>query len=89
MKRPIFYGYVITGVATGIITLSWGAAYSFGLFLEPLINEFGWTKAAISGAYSVSLVLHGFLYIVAGRLNDRFGPKVVVGGWSYRGWLSI
>jgi MFS family permease len=78
LRTPFYYGYVITAVATLIITVCFGIVYSFGLFLEPLRAHFGWTKGAISGAYSLYFFIHGFLYIAAGRLNDRFGPRVVV-----------
>jgi len=56
----------------------WGANYTFGVFFKPVLTEFGWTRAATSGAYSLSLVLHGLLGIGAGRLTDRFGPRVVM-----------
>jgi MFS family permease len=58
--------------------ISWGAQYSFGVFFKPVLNEFGWTRAATSGAYSVSLVLMGICGIFAGRFNDRFGPRIVI-----------
>lgn len=55
-----------------------GAIYTFGVFFEPLQEEFGWTRAVTSGAFSMYMILHGALYIVTGRLNDRFGPRVVM-----------
>lgn len=58
----------------------WGAAYSFGVFFEPLLAEFGWTRAATTGAYSLSMILTGVLSLVAGRLTDKIGPRLVITG---------
>jgi MFS family permease len=58
--------------------ISLGIHYSFGVFLKPVLNEFGWTRAAISGAYSLNMLLAGGLGIVFGRLSDRFGPRIVL-----------
>jgi len=78
-KSPrFFYGYVVVLAAFLILAVVMGAAYSFGVFLKPLSAEFGWTRAAISGAFSLYMILHGFLYILAGKLNDRFGPRIVM-----------
>ena len=55
-----------------------GTLYSFGVFFKPLAAEFGWTRAVTAGAYSTCLFLTGLLYMVTGRLNDRFGPRVVI-----------
>jgi MFS family permease len=79
-KPRFFYGYVIVAVTLLIMLLAGGAQYSFGVFLNPLATEFGWSSAVISGAFSLYMVIHGALYIVTGRLNDRFGPRVVVTG---------
>ena len=56
----------------------WGTQYSFGVFFKPVLTEFGWTRAATSGAYSLNVILTGLFGIVAGRLSDRFGPRLVV-----------
>jgi len=58
----------------------WGTYYTFGVFFESLLAEYGWTRVVISGAYSLSLILSGLLSIVMGRINDQFGPRVVVTG---------
>jgi MFS family permease len=60
------------------MVVTWGTIYSFGVFFKPMLTDLGWTRAAISGAYSLTFVVNGFLGIFAGRLCDRFGPRVVV-----------
>ena len=78
-KKPrFFYGYVIVAVTFIIMIVLWGVFYSFGIFFESLVTEFGWTRAEISGAVSLSFLIIGFLGIVTGRLTDRFGPRVVM-----------
>ncbi len=77
-KDKIFYGYIVVAAALLITIIAHGAQYTFGIFFKPLLNEFGWTSAATSGAFSLYLVLWGFLSIFVGRLNDRFGPRIVM-----------
>lgn len=77
-KKPkFFYGYVIVSAAFVVMTLAFGINYSFGVFFEPLLAKFGWTRAVTSAAYSLCTLVAGFLGIFAGRLSDRFGPRVL------------
>ena len=78
MRPKFFYGYVVVALAFLIMVITGGTMYTFGVFFKPLADGFGWTSAATSGAFSLQMVLHGLFYIVTGRLNDRFGPRVVV-----------
>ncbi|MCX8126708.1 MAG: MFS transporter, partial [Dehalococcoidia bacterium] len=55
---------------------SWGAYYSFGVFFKPVLNEFGWTRAMVSAAFSMATIVIGLLAIVTGRMTDRFGPRI-------------
>lgn len=77
--RPrFFYGYIVAGAALFTMVITYGAYNSFGVFFGPLLSDFGWTRAAISGALSLSWIMQGALSIVMGRLTDRFGPRVVL-----------
>jgi MFS family permease len=77
--RPrFFYGYIVVGAALLIMAIMWGAYNSFGVFFEPVLTDFGSTRAIISGALSLSWIVQGLLGIVMGRLTDRFGPRVVL-----------
>ena len=78
LQPKFFYGYIIVVVAFLLMLMMWGAYYSFGIFFEPLLAEFGWTKAMTSGAFSLSFFLTGILGVFAGRLTDRFGPRIVL-----------
>ncbi len=55
-----------------------GAFVAYGVFFNSLANEFGWSRAVVSGASSVALFSSGFLAIFAGRLNDRYGPEKIM-----------
>ncbi len=77
-KSRFYYGYAVVLANFFIIMLTWGTAYCFGVFLKPMVAEFGWTIAMASGAYSVFFFDNGLLGIVAGRLTDRFGPRIVM-----------
>jgi MFS family permease len=77
-KPRFFYGYVVVAASFVIMIIAQGLFIVFGLFVNPLLAEFGWTRAAISGAYSLSTALSGVLGIAVGGLVDRFGPRIVV-----------
>lgn len=79
VARPrFFYGYIIVTAGLFMSIVMWGARASFGVFFAPVLNEFGWTRAATSGGFSLTWVLTGLLSIAVGRLNDKFGPRLIM-----------
>ena len=77
-KPAIFYGYVVVAATVVIFTVAWGTNRSFGVFLNPMLMEFGWSRATISGAFTLAMIVMGLAGFVAGRLTDRFDPRIVV-----------
>jgi MFS family permease len=72
------YGYIVVIAAFFIMVVSWATYNSFGIFFNPMLDEFGWSRGITSGAFSLSMFIYGILGIVVGALNDRLGPRVVL-----------
>ena len=78
MTRSSYYGYRIVAASFVIQIAGGGAIATYGIFFGHLQSEFGWSRAAISGASSVMILLMGAVSILCGRLNDRIGPRIVM-----------
>ena len=78
-KKPrIYYGYIVLAACFLIMTIVSGTQYSFGVFFKPMLDQFGWTRASTSAPFSLNLILLGLFSILAGKLGDRFGPRIVI-----------
>jgi MFS family permease len=55
-----------------------GIVYSFGVFLQPMTEDFPIGRAAISAFYSIASLLWYMLGPLTGHLNDRIGPRIMV-----------
>ncbi|MDD4859042.1 MAG: MFS transporter [Dehalococcoidales bacterium] len=74
----IFYGYIIVVASILIMFLIHGPASTFGVFFKSLQTEFGLSRTVLSGATALGSIMWGIMAIVAGKLTDRFGPKLVI-----------
>jgi len=73
-----FYGYIIAIAGLVIMMAMFSTRYAFGVFLKPVQSDFGWSRAMISGAFSLSMIMEGLVGIAMGVLNDKFGPRIVL-----------
>jgi MFS family permease len=73
------YGWVVVFASLVLLVGSFGTQLCFGVFLKPLIAEFGWTRAAASGAMSLAMGISGAIGVVMGRLTDRFDVRIPIG----------
>ncbi|MEY2860867.1 MAG: hypothetical protein RL392_1325 [Pseudomonadota bacterium] len=64
-----------------IVTLSMGIRHGFGLWLQPVTQERGWSRETFAFAIAIQNLVWGFSGIFAGMLADRFGAfKVILVG---------
>ena len=62
-------------VAGGMsMNLALGSLYAWSVFVAPLEKEFGWKRAQTSNVFTIAVVVFALTFIVAGRLQDKFGP---------------
>src|SRR5437660_12296584 len=62
-------------VAGGLMmNLALGSLYAWSVFVAPLEKEFGWKRADTSMVFTYAVVVFAISFIVAGRLQDRYGP---------------
>ena len=77
-KVQLYYGYVIVAIAFIIHLVSFSISDSYGVLINPWLDDFGWSRAIISGAYSLSFVLMGTLAIIIGIVTDKYGPRLAL-----------
>jgi MFS family permease len=77
-RTPLHYGWIVAG--TTFVTLLCAAAVRAtpSILIVPLEEAFGWTRATISAAISINLLLYGLMGPFSAALMDRFGIRRVV-----------
>jgi MFS transporter, OFA family, oxalate/formate antiporter len=69
---------VIVGGAFSALLVAYGSQYAFGVFFAALLDEFGWSRAQLAGAFSLYTLVYCVAAFPAGRLTDRWGPRPVI-----------
>ena len=71
-------------------TASYGVlSYAFAVFVIPMSAEMGWSKATITGAFSLAQLVAGVTAIPLGRWIDRHGARGVMTCGAILGALSL
>ena len=77
----------ILGIITIAVYGSW--YYSFGVLLDPIIEDTGWSEPAVAAVFGSSALIAGFGSLFGGWLLDRIGSRLVftlaavVGGLAF------
>ena len=72
---------LIVGTSFLVQAVYVGVLFTFGILFLEFEKTFGWSRATISGAFSVFLIVTGSIGVVMGKLNDHFGPqKIMIAG---------
>jgi MFS family permease len=62
------------GVIALTLALAYGVWYAYSVVLVALLQEFGWSRSVLAGAFSVFTLVHGAVNPVIGTLCDRLRP---------------
>jgi MFS transporter, OFA family, oxalate/formate antiporter len=56
------------------MNLALGSLYAWSVFLAPLQKQFSWTTAQVTWTFTIAVMVFAVAFIIAGRLQDKFGP---------------
>lgn len=73
-----YYGWVILFVSWTLMFFTAGLSQAFGVFLKPMTEEFGWDRSSFALAMSLFAVVSAVVPPFAGRLADRYGPRLIL-----------
>jgi MFS family permease len=75
-RGGFFFGWWVVFASATITLLTGGTFfYGFGTLFNPIVGEFGWSRAAISFAFSLRSEVGGLAAPVVGLLVDRMGSR--------------
>ena len=77
LKDKMFYGWLIVGAGFLMGFIGIGARYSYGVFLKPIEVDFGMTRGATSGIFSIYMLLCCVIAAAGGWAMDRYGSRKV------------
>ena len=72
------YGWVIVAAGALITCVAMGAMFALPVYLQPMSDETGWSRAGISLAMTIAFIVMGFAGFGWGAVTDRIGPRPVV-----------
>ncbi len=76
--RRFYHGWVIALCCTLITIINGGIFFSFSVFFKPVTLDFGWSRGEFAGSYTAMLIAYAPGALIAGRLADRHGPRVIL-----------
>jgi sugar phosphate permease len=79
-RSRIHYAWIVAAVTFLILLVSAGVRSTPSLFMVPMEKEFGWSRAFISSAVAVNLLLYGLIGPFAAGLINRWGMRRVCSG---------
>jgi OFA family oxalate/formate antiporter-like MFS transporter len=69
-------------VGGGLLNVALGTYYAWSVFVPAIEKEFGWNRAQTSLVSTIDMVMLASMFMVAGLLQSRIGPRTIatIGG---------
>ncbi len=75
-----YEGWKVAAAASAGVFVSFASllVYTFGVFLKPLTETFGWSREGVSAAFGIAAMTVAACSPVLGLLFDRYGPRRII-----------
>lgn len=80
MARKIHYAWLVAGVTFLVLLAAAGVRSTPSLLMVPLEAEFGWSRALVSAAVAINILLFGLIGPFAASWMNRIGLRRAVSG---------
>jgi sugar phosphate permease len=77
-RGRVHYGWYVAGITFVTLLVAAGIRSMPSILIVPVEQEFGWTRATISFAIAVNLILYGLMGPFAAALMDRLGVRTTI-----------
>ncbi|HRT71001.1 MAG TPA: MFS transporter, partial [Syntrophales bacterium] len=77
-RRGIYWGWYVVVGAFLVLSVNYGARYCFGVFVNPLADQFKWSRSVISLGASLNMFVYSLCSIFTGRIADRVAPRWII-----------
>jgi len=77
-RRGVYYGWLVLGIAFVTLTLGFANRTTFSVFYPTIVEEFGWDRGSTAIMFSITVLVYGLAAPLAGRLVDRFNPRLIL-----------
>ncbi|WP_019121151.1 MFS transporter [Brevibacillus massiliensis] len=75
-KRPgLYHGWIVVVITFLTLLVAAGIRSMPGILMMPLEDEFGWSRAGLSGVVSINIFLYGLMGPFAAAWMERFGIR--------------
>lgn len=89
-KPTPYYGWYLAITLAVTETISWGIIYySFSVFLTPMEQELGWSRATLTGGFSLMWLITGVMAFPVGAWIDKHGARALMTAGSVGASLLV
>lgn len=77
-RRQPHYAWLILACVMVVFAVGTGVRFSFGVLIDPLVAEYGWSRGGISLAYTLQFLIGIPAVLVVGRLGEKISSRYMV-----------
>ena len=77
-QKFTYYGWLIVVLSFLTLSTHGSARMSFSLFQVALIEEYGWSRGTLGGAFSLMMVLYALIGPFVGSFFEKYGARAVI-----------